>query len=103
MFYISVPATKTNPGGEIDVIDPKSQSVTAKYGLNDCEPNGLALGPGNQLLAGCGHPHRSVIIDKTNGKVLAEFSDVGGSDEVWFNPGDNRYYLGESALQNLGI
>jgi hypothetical protein len=35
--------------------------------------------------------------------VLAEFSNVGGSDEVWYNPADNRYYLGESARQNLGI
>jgi hypothetical protein len=22
---------------------------------------------------------------------------------VWFNPGDNRYYLAESARQNLGV
>ena len=48
-------------------------------------------------------PHRSVIIDPTNGSVLADLSTVGGSDEVWFNAGDNRYYGGESALQNLGI
>ena len=34
---------------------------------------------------------------------MADFSNVGGSDEVWFNPGDNRYYLAESGLQNLGI
>jgi DNA-binding beta-propeller fold protein YncE len=102
-FYISVPATNANPGGEIDVIDPVSQSVVAKYGLNDCGPNGLALGPGNQLLAGCGNPHRAVIIDRTNGMVLANLNDVGGADEVWFNLGDNRYYLAESALQNLGI
>jgi DNA-binding beta-propeller fold protein YncE len=103
MFYMSIPATNTSPGGEIDVISPTSMSVTAKYSLNNCGPNGLALGPGNQLLAGCGVPHRSVVIDKTNGQVLGDFSDVGGSDEVWYNPGDNRYYLAESALQNLGI
>ncbi len=103
MFYISVPATNASPGGEIDVVDPVAMAVTAKYGLKDCGPNGAALGPGNQLLAGCGNPHRSVIIDKTNGVVLADFSTVGGSDEVWFNPGDNRYYLGESAFQNVGI
>jgi DNA-binding beta-propeller fold protein YncE len=103
MFYISVPATTANPGGEIDVIDPVAMTVTAKYGLKDCGPNGLAIGPGNQLLAGCGHLHRAVIIDKTNGTVLGDFSTVGGADEVWFNPGDNRYYLAESALQNLGI
>jgi hypothetical protein len=35
--------------------------------------------------------------------VLADFSNVGGSDEVWYNPGDNRYYLASSAAQNLGI
>src|SRR5204863_2197086 len=83
--------------------DPISMSITTRYGLNNCGPNGLAIGPGPQLLAGCGNPHRSVIINRTNGAVLADFSNVGGSDEVWFNPGDNRYYLAESALQNLGI
>jgi hypothetical protein len=73
------------------------------YGLTNCGPNGAALGPGNQLLAGCGNAGRSVIIDKTNGNVLADFSNVGGSDEVWYNPGDNRYYLASSASQNMGI
>jgi DNA-binding beta-propeller fold protein YncE len=102
MFYISIPATNTNPGGEIDVIDPVSQTITAKYGLSNCGPNGLAIGPGNQLLAGCGNPHRAVIIDRTNGNVLGDFN-IGGSDEVWFNPGDNRYYMAETAFQNLGI
>ena len=97
------PATVANPGGEIAVIDPVGLAVTATYGLKNCGPNGLALGPGNQLLAGCGNPGRSVIIDKTNGAVLADFSTVGGSDEVWYNPGDNRYYLAETASQNLGI
>src|SRR5207302_5427114 len=45
----------------------------------------------------------AVIIDRTNGTVLADYNNVGGADEVWFNPGDNRYYLAETALQNLGI
>jgi hypothetical protein len=103
MFYISIPATNTNPGGEVDVIDPVAGIITAKYALNKCGPNGLAIGPGHQMLAGCGNPHRAVVIDRTNGSVLADFSNVGGSDEVWFNPGDNRYYLAESAFQNLGI
>ena len=35
--------------------------------------------------------------------MLADFSNVGGSDEVWYNPGDNRYYLASSPSQNLGI
>ncbi|HLZ29398.1 MAG TPA: cytochrome C nitrite reductase [Chloroflexota bacterium] len=103
MFYLSVPASVANPGGEIAVIDPVGLGVTATYGLKNCGPNGLAIGPANQLLAGCGNPGRSVIIDRTNGALLADFSNVGGSDEVWFNPGDNRYYLASSATQNLGV
>jgi len=103
MVYLSVPETKANPGGEIDVIDPVKMAVVATYGLTNCNPNGSAIGPGNQLLAGCSASGRSVIVDKTNGAVIADFSNLGGSDEVWFNPGDNHYYLGESARQMLGI
>jgi DNA-binding beta-propeller fold protein YncE len=103
MFYLSVPATKASPGGAIAVIDPVGLTVTAMYPLTNCGPNGSALGPGNQLLAGCGNEGRSVIIDKTNGAVLADISTAGGSDEVWYNPGDNRYYLAETADQNIGI
>jgi len=103
MFYLSVPATVANPGGEMDVIDPVALKVVGSYGLKNCGPNGSALGPGNQLLAGCGNEGRSVIIDKTNGAVLADISTAGGSDEVWYNPGDNRYYLAETVDQNIGI
>jgi hypothetical protein len=103
MVYLSVPASVANPGGEIAVIDPVKMAVVATYGLTNCNPNGAALGPGNQFLAGCAVSGRSVIVDKTNGAVIADFSNVGGSDEVWYNPGDNHYYLAESARQNLGV
>jgi hypothetical protein len=100
---MSIPATEANPGGEIAVIDPVALAVSTTYPLKDCGPAGLALGPGNQLLAGCGNPGRSVIIDKTNGALIADFSNVGGSDEVWFNWGDNRYYLASRPAQTLGV
>ena len=105
MFYLAVPGTKTNPGGQIDVLDPMSMKVTAHYALTDCTPHGLTTGPAgtNQMLAGCNAPNRAVIIDKTNGKVLADFNNTGGADEVWFNPGENRYYMASSTAQNLGI
>jgi len=103
MVYLSVPATKASPGGEMAVIDPVKMAVVGSYPLTNCGPNGAALGPGNQLLAGCGNSGRSIILDKTNGNVLADFTNNGGSDEVWFNPGDHRYYLAETNDQNLGI
>jgi hypothetical protein len=103
MFYQAVPETKANPGGEIAVLDPVQMVVTKSYPLNNCHPHGIAVGPGNQLLAGCVAVGRTVIIDRTSGSVLADFTDNGGSDEAWFNPGDNRYYLAQSAAQNLGV
>jgi hypothetical protein len=103
MFYQAVPATKANAGGEIAVLDPVKISVTKSYPLTNCNPHGLMAGPGNQMLVGCSVAGRSVILDRTNGNVVAEFSDNGGSDEVWYNPGDNRYYLAQSAAQNLGV
>jgi DNA-binding beta-propeller fold protein YncE len=103
MFYQAVPATKTNPGGEVAVLDPVKLSVTKSYPMNNCVPHGMAVGMGNQLLAGCSLPGRAVVIDRTNGVVLADFTDNGGSDEVWFNPGDNHYYLAETSSQNLGV
>jgi hypothetical protein len=33
------------------------------------------------------------VIDGTSGKILATITNVGGVDEVWYNSGDNRYYL----------
>jgi hypothetical protein len=41
-----------------------------------------------------------VVIDARTGGVVARIPQVGGSDEVWFNSGDNRYYL--AARNNPG-
>jgi hypothetical protein len=78
-------------------------SVVTRYNLNSCVPHGMALGPGNQLLAGCSIPNRNAIIDKTNGSLMSDFSQTGGGDMSWFNPGDRRYYSAATATMTLGI
>jgi hypothetical protein len=93
-FYVSVPeldgdATK----GAIAVIDPVAQMVTDLLPVSNCQPAGLELGPRQQLLIGCADPSRSIVLDATTGDIVAIITEVGGSDEVWFNPGDERYYL----------
>jgi hypothetical protein len=104
IMYQAVPATKDNEGGEIAVLDDAKMAVTTTYALKDCQPHGLAVGPNHQLLAGCssdsGH---TLILDGTNGQVIADIGQTGGSDEVWFNPGENRYYLAERGSQSLGV
>src|ERR1700694_4012608 len=52
-FYVAVPATKTNPGGEIAAVDPKTMRITDTIPLESCGPHGLALGPAQNLLVGC--------------------------------------------------
>jgi hypothetical protein len=109
-FYLAVPQTKQNPGGQIDVIDPKAMAVVASYPVSNCIPHGLALGPSQQLLLGCssdainllGAPAQSQIMDAATGSIVAVVKGIGGSDEVWYNSGDNRYYLAASGMTSDG-
>ena len=103
MFFQAVPQTTQNPSGQVAVLDPVKMSVVTTYNLNSCIPHGMALGPGNQMLAGCSIPKRNVILDKTNGSLIADFSQTGGGDESWFNPGDQRYYSAATGTMTLGI
>ena len=99
-FYISVPELNGNPGRSgVAVFDPKTGVVETVYDVGPCGPSGLALGPNHHLLLGCAQPP-SLVINAKTGAIVASIPQVGGSDEVWFNPGDDRYYL--AARNNPG-
>jgi YVTN family beta-propeller protein len=104
LFYISVPKTAKDPGGAIAVIDPQAGSIRNIVPLTNCAPTGFAIGPNHQAMIGCdGHP---VIMDLTSWKVLATISQTNGCDEVWYNAGDQRYYLaadGNNAGPSLSV
>ena len=71
----------------------------------------MALGPDHQMLLGCNGPsganHPTAIIDERNGHVIKTLANESGSDMVWFNPGDDHYFLARStsvgANQFLGV
>lgn len=106
LFYISVPGTSTNPGGEVDVVDPKSMKTLQVYPLpNNYLPHGMALGPNQQLLLvqspdglKANGRAQTIVMNATNGEIVATIPQVGGGDEVWYNPGDNRYYIGANQM-----
>jgi hypothetical protein len=99
--------------GAVKKINPQSATVEATFPVKLCQPAGLALGPNQDLLLGCsvvfdtaGNPWArdpaavapaakpiSVIMDARDGSIDRNVAGVSGSDEVWFNPGDGRYYL----------
>jgi hypothetical protein len=90
-FYLAVPATTTNPLGEIDEINPKTMLVTRVFPTT-CNPAGLVLIPRQRLMTSCG----DVVAVKTGAKV-AKVIGVGG-DEIWYNPGDERVYFGANPV-----
>jgi hypothetical protein len=107
LFYQAVPQTDTYSGGEIDVIDPVKQMIVNRFPMPaGCNPHGLALGPTtqgpyHQLGVGCSNSTAptiplTLIVDDQDGSTLMSFNQFGGSDEVWFNEGDNRYYCAAS-------
>jgi hypothetical protein len=119
-FFLAIPCTsKTNPAnhndtvhdsGEIAVINPKTKSIETVYAVDgtNCFPHGLALGPRQNLLLGCsgdapkGTPMKSIIMRATDGTILQTFDQLGGSDEVWYSPADNHYYLAMSSWTKDG-
>jgi hypothetical protein len=106
LFYISVPELKGDKAsGAVAIIDPKSAQVIDLAPVSECQPAGLTLGLSNQILVGCGQdailagfPPKSIVLDATDRSVVKEITEVGGSDEVWFNLGDRRFYLAARAM-----
>jgi hypothetical protein len=97
--------------GTVDVINPNLGSPNGPFVENaflmpNCMPTSIVQGPGNDFLVGCGDhdgeafPPNMYIIDGTSGKILATITNVGGVDETWYNPGDNRYYLAARDMPN---
>jgi hypothetical protein len=125
-FYVSIPqindpkgcvpfsAGSTQCNGGMLVIDPTTLAApTATLGafdpttntgvvtLNQCGPNGATVGPHENLLLGCTPANQpsntTTLVINAETKNYANIGGITGSDEVWFNTGDKRYYTGSSA------
>ena len=118
-FYVSVPilgnpagCTATCDGG-LMVIDPTTVTLgtfvlgafdpatnTGVVQLSDCGPNGATVGPHDNLLLGCTSANNpsntSTLVINATTKHFSHVNGIVGSDEVWFNKGDKRYYTGSN-------
>ncbi len=115
-FYIAIPASTGHPNGEIVRINPKTMAVDGAFDTTGtapaagvpCFPHGLTLGPRQNLLLGCsgdgatGTQMISIIMKATNGAVLKTFNQLGGSDEVYYDKGNNTYFLAMSSWTSSG-
>jgi hypothetical protein len=70
---------------------------------------GMAVGPDHQLAIGCNGGTGSVIISEdfssNSTTVIAALPGENGTDEVWYNPGDNHYFFanGGHSPPQLGV
>jgi hypothetical protein len=88
-FLLNVPASPAY----VAVIDPRSRRVTKKLTYPRCSGsvNGLALGQNQKMIAvGCSTAN---ILNAIDGRLINIITQVGGGDEVWYNGGDNRFYV----------
>lgn len=123
-FYTSIPTIANNPPGCVfaptntcsggllvtDPLHPKAvegafdpATNTGVVPLTSCGPNGATVGPHDNLLLGC-TPNNlpsgiTTLVINAKTKNTAVVVGINGSDEVWFNKGDGRYYLGASAFR----
>jgi len=103
--------------GCIDEIDPRIGNPAGPVVINvvptyNCMPAGIVQGPGHDFFVGCGghdgvqFPPLLIIFDgtcTTSAACLAsqiKIDQSGGTDEVWYNPGDNRYYTAGRDMPN---
>lgn len=92
-FLMSVPAVAPAKGGTVDEFDPLTMMRTNSYSIS-CSPAGLAVGPLQRVMTSCG-----ASIDGRNGTSLGN-ATLSSADQIWFNPGDNRFYFGNA---NVGV
>jgi hypothetical protein len=112
-FYLAIPevsgsGNNTVPGAVLE-INPASMKVQKVFPIDfgfsagppataDClGPQGMAIGPDREILLGCSNAGKgSVIINELSGDLVRNLANLNGNDEVWFNPGDNHYFLAGS-------
>ena len=94
-FYQNVPGAKNR----IDVFNPNklpnpvtSFPVECKGGALGLTLSGLVTGPNGRLMTVCGSLG-GLTLDPRSGKTGKLVSQVGDADEVWYDPGANRYYF----------
>ena len=92
------PETLSKPTAVLGTFDPATN--TGVVSLHACGPNGASVGPDDNVILGCTPQNNpsdviTLAINATT-KAQTPITGITGSDEVWYNSGDRRYYTGSS-------
>jgi hypothetical protein len=77
----------------IDVVDAKTWKVTATWKIDPCDgPTGIAMDrKTNRIFAGCSGT--SVVVDATNGKVVAQIKNGTAVDALGWDQSEKLIYI----------
>ncbi len=117
MFYLLLRELKGDLSrGAVAVIDPRTRKVVSSFPVDGCRPSGIALDSranDRTMLIGClgsvelegadakrwAFRPQAIIMDTRSGAIVHEIGGISGSDQVWYNPGDDRYYIAAQGNQ----
>ena len=87
----------------IQVIDTKAWKVVASWPLAPCDgPTGIAYDrTTNRIFSGCGKT--SVVVDPTNGKIVATVANGDGVDALGFDPVQKLIYIPAGRDSNVTV
>ena len=108
-FFVSIPQLgtggATDPGGiaEINTSGTVLRTISlASLGITSCSPAGLAVGGSGNLMVGCGSfpsaGGAAIMLNPTGGaggtgSIVKTFAGLGGTDELWYDPATNAFYV----------
>jgi len=97
-FFVSVPTLNGSDAGGVEEFTPGGTPVKFislnSLGITSCSPAGLALGASGNLMIGCGNANtQTVVINPVTGTLVATLPQVSSSDELWYDPASNRFYV----------
>jgi hypothetical protein len=95
---VTDPVALSTPTATQGAFDASTNTGVVK--LHACGPNGATVGPNDNILFGCtpaNNPSDVItLVMNAMTKAQTPVANITGSDEVWFNKGDNRYYTGSN-------
>jgi len=97
-FWVSVPQfNNSGPGGLAEIATDGTVTQTIDFGtmgIAACSPAGLARGGSGNLMVGCGTGgSQSILFDPSTGKIVTTFAQISGSDELWYDPTQQDYFI----------
>jgi DNA-binding beta-propeller fold protein YncE len=100
--YVNVPGGFIGGGGQVTVIDLKTNQIAATWKLKEGGRNfPMALDAAHKrLFVGCRRPAKLLVIDTDSGKVLSSPECIGDTDDLYCDAKTGRIYVigGDGAL-----